>query len=306
MKKIKGQIEYHWEGQHNLRREFERKNLAITSILTGVMFLVELVGGFMVNSLALLSDAGHMLTHLLALFISLLAVIFASKPPTAEKTFGFYRLEILAALFNGASSVLITAWIIYNAYINFFHPKPIASVEMGFIALAGLVVNIVCALILSRGGKGSLNVRSAFLHMWADTLSSVAVIAGAIVIYYSGIYTVDPILSVLICIGILIWSYRLVKESVDILLEAIPKGIDLGKVIECIKDIEDVKEVHDVHIWTITSGMYAMSAHIAIKDMPVSQTSTISLRINTAVDERFNIKHTVVQFESGNARPVKA
>ena len=186
--------------------------------------MVEVIGGFLTNSLALISDAGHMLTHLFALLVSLFALFFAAKPPTEKKTYGFYRLEILAALFNGIMLFMITVWIFYEAYQRFMHPESISSGKMFMVACIGLVANITCAYILKGNGHGhSLNVRSAFLHMLGDTLSSVGVIIGAGIIYYTNWFIIDPIISVLICVLILIWSYKLVMESVDVLLEATPK-----------------------------------------------------------------------------------
>ncbi|MFQ5965729.1 MAG: cation diffusion facilitator family transporter [Candidatus Scalinduaceae bacterium] len=280
---------------HTHRGE-EKTRLILTCSLTGAMFIVEGIAGFLTNSLALISDAGHMLTHLIALLISLGAIIFASKPPTAKKTYGFYRLEILAALFNGATLFLITLWIFFNAYYRIINPEPIASLQMFIVANIGLIVNLVCAYIL-KTSHGSLNIKSAFMHMMADTFSSMIVVFGAIIMYFTQWYIIDPILSILICIVILIWSYELITESVDILLEATPKDVDLKSVIKSIKELDEIKDVHDVHIWTITSDMYAMSAHVNTTDLMVSETYNIVAKINSLVRERFKIGHTVIQFE---------
>ncbi len=278
-------------------RSEEQKRLILTCSLTGGMFIVEGVAGFFANSLALLSDAGHMLTHLLALLISLGAIIFASKPPTRKKTYGYYRLEILAALFNGTTLFLITLWIFFHAYKRIINPEPIASFQMFLVALAGLFINLTCAFLL-KTSHGSLNIKSAFVHMIADTFSSFVVVLGAIVIYYTGWYILDPILSIMICIVILIWSYQLITESVDILLEATPKDVDLEVVQQSIRGLPDIIDIHDVHIWTITSGMYAMSAHVCTKDFMVSETHTVTKQINALVKKEFNIGHTVIQFET--------
>ena len=259
--------------------------------------MVEVIGGFLTNSLALISDAGHMLTHLFALLVSLFALFFAAKPPTEKKTYGFYRLEILAALFNGIMLFMITVWIFYEAYQRFMHPESISSGKMFMVACIGLVANITCAYILKGNGHGhSLNVRSAFLHMLGDTLSSVGVIIGAGIIYYTNWFIIDPIISVLICVLILIWSYKLVMESVDVLLEATPKGINIDKVIESLKQIPGIDNAHDIHVWTITSGMYSMSGHIDTKEMLISETTRLSKEINRILGEKFKIGHTVIQF----------
>lgn len=280
---------------HSHRGE-ERSKLILTCSLTGAMFIVEGVAGFLTNSLALLSDAGHMLTHLFALLISLGAIVFSSKPPTAKKTYGFYRLEILAALFNGATLFLITLWIFFHAYQRIINPEPIASLSMFMVAVIGLIVNLACAYIL-KTSHGSLNIKSAFIHMMADTFSSGFVVLGAIIMHYTQWYMLDPALSILICIIILIWSYQLITESIDILLEATPKDVDLESVTMSIKELEGIRDIHDLHIWTITSGMYAMSAHVFTKDLMVSETYEIMAKINALVKEKFKIGHTVIQFE---------
>ncbi len=281
---------------HTHRGE-ERSKLVLVCALTGTMFIVEGIAGFLTNSLALLSDAGHMLTHMIALLISLGAIMFASRPPTARKTYGFYRLEILAALFNGATLFLITIWIFFHAYKRIINPEPVASGHMLIVAIVGLLVNLACAYIL-KTSHGSLNIKSAFMHMMADTFSSLVVVFGAIIMHYTQWYILDPALSILICIVILVWSYQLITESVDILLEATPKDVDLENVVKSISELDEIEGVHDVHIWTITSGMYAMSAHIYIKDIMVSETQQIMSNINTLVNEKFSIGHTVIQFES--------
>ena len=281
---------------HTHRGE-ERSKLVLACALTGTMFIVEGIAGFLTNSLALLSDAGHMLTHMIALLISLGAIMFASRPPTARKTYGFYRLEILAALFNGATLFLITIWIFFHAYKRIINPEPVASGHMLIVAIVGLLVNLACAYIL-KTSHGSLNIKSAFMHMMADTFSSLVVVFGAIIMHYTQWYILDPALSILICIIILVWSYQLITESVDILLEATPKDVDLENVVKSISELDEIEGVHDVHIWTITSGMYAMSAHIYIKDLMVSETQQIMSNINTLVNEKFSIGHTVIQFES--------
>ncbi|MCF6156829.1 MAG: cation transporter [Candidatus Brocadia sp.] len=290
------------EDEHGHKHEYrshERKKLILASVITASIFIVEVIGGFITNSLALISDAGHMLTHLFALLVSLFALFFAAKPPTEKKTYGFYRLEILAALFNGITLFVITLWIFYEAYQRFTHPETISSGKMFIVAMMGLIANIACIYILKEGGHGhehSLNVRAAFLHMLGDTFSSFGVIIGAVIIYYTNWFIVDPIISVMICVLILIWSYKLIMESVDILLEATPKGINIEEVIASLKQIPGIDDAHDIHIWTITSGMYSMSGHIDTKDMMISETTRLSKEINHILGEKFKIGHTVIQF----------
>ncbi len=286
-------------GHRHVYRAHERKKLILTSAITGSVFIIEVIGGIVTNSLALISDAGHMLTHIFALLVSMFALVFAAKPPTLKKTYGFFRLEILAALFNGVALFAITLWIFYEAYHRFIHSETISSGKMLIVALIGLIANIACASILMEGDgehKHSLNVKAAFFHMLGDTLSSVGVIIGAVIIYYTNWFIVDPIISVLLCVLILIWSYKLIMESVDILLEATPKGINIDEVIASLKQIPGVDDAHDIHIWTITSGMYSMSGHIDTKDMMISETTKLSKEINHVLSEKFKIGHTVIQF----------
>lgn len=295
---------YHGDDAHGHRHEYrqhERKRLIFASAITGGIFIVEIVGGILSNSLALISDAGHMLTHLFALLVSLFAVFFATKPPTEKKTYGFFRLEILAALFNGVTLVVIAAWIFYEAYRRFMHPETISSGKMFVIAVVGLIANVSCAYILKGDGHEhgighSLNLKSAFVHMLGDTVSSVGVIFGAVIIYFTGWFVIDPIISVVICVMILLWSYKLIMESVDVLLEATPKEINIDEIIKSLKEISGIDNAHDIHVWTITSGMYAMSAHIDTKDMLISETTKLSKEINGVVSKKFKIGHTVIQF----------
>lgn len=281
-------------------RHVERKRLLLASLLTGGMMVVEVVGGLLTNSLALISDAGHMLTHLLALVISLTAIVFASRPPTGKKTFGLYRLEILAALINGVTLLLITSWIFYEVYHRFMEPKPVASLQMLFIGVLGLLVNLGTAIILSGPKVGSLNVRSAYLHLLGDTVSSLGVVVGALAIYLTGQWVIDPLLSIGISILILVWSYKLIRESIDVLLEATPRDIHFDQVMGAITILKDVEEVHDLHIWTLTSGMYALSAHIKVRDMSISDTAGLLKKLNFLLCQRFRIGHTAIQFECDN------
>ena len=261
------------------------------------MFIIELAGGLLSNSLALISDAGHMFTHIVALAISFIALKFAEKESSNKMTFGFHRVEILAALVNGATLFLLTIWIAYEAYQRFSAPSPINSLQMLWIAIMGLAVNISTALILKGASKRSINIRSAFLHMLGDTLSSAGVIIAALVIYIKGWLFVDPLISIMICIPIWIWSYNLIMESVDVLLEATPKGIDIDEVRKSLLAIENVCDVHDTHIWTLTSGTFAMSAHVCVSDLHISETAVILDKINEVLNGQFRIGHNTIQFE---------
>jgi len=276
----------------------DRRKFYMALGLTGLVMLLEIVGGLITNSLALLSDAGHMLTHLLALSVSFLASLFSRRPPTLKKSFGFYRLEILAALFNGFFLFLVTFWILVEAYRRFEHPEPIATKEMFIIALIGLATNLLCAFFLSGTKREDLNMRSAILHLAGDTLASVGVVLGAIVLAYTGWWWIDPVLGLLISILILIWAFRLVREAVDVLLEATPGGIDPERVADAVKVFKEVQDVHDIHVWTLSSGIYALSAHVSVRNMSLRQCAPLLKKIHALLCERFKIGHAAIQLET--------
>ena len=280
-------------------RLLRRTRLRVVIIITAIVMVVEVVGGFLTNSLALLSDAGHMITHLFALGMSFFAIVLAARPVTKEKTYGFYRAEVVVAFVNGIVLLFIAALIFYKAIFRVISPQPVAELEMLLVAILGLAANGVGIFLLSGLGRGDINVRSAFLHLIGDTASSGAVVLGGLVIYYTGNFLVDPLISILICILILIWAVRLLAESTNILLEATPKDVDIDEMADFIKRrVPGVKLVHDVHVWVLTSHMYAMTAHIVVDDIPVSKSREILEEINRLVDEKFNISHTNIQFET--------
>jgi len=275
----------------------KRNMLAVLSITAGIM-IAEIIGGLLANSLALLSDAGHMLTDILALALSLVAMRFARKPPTPTKTFGFYRLEILAAFFNGMLLLIISLYIFYEAYHRLVDPREIKGLFMLLVAAIGLLANGVGIAILRKSALRSLNVRSAFFHLVGDTISSAGVIVGGIVIIYTGWYMVDPIIGILIG-GLILWgAYSLVRESIGILIEATPKDINVEEMIDDLLRIEGVKEVHHLHLWTITSGIYAMSAHVLIDDLLISKSTQILEEIERLLQSRYSMEHITIQFES--------
>jgi len=272
-------------------------NLLIALFITGAIMVAEVIGGLLSNSLALLSDAGHMFMDVLALLLSFLALRFATRPATQKQTFGFYRLEILAALINGTVLLALSLFIFYEAYQRFIEPREIRGFIMLGVAAIGLGANIISALVLKAGSHESLNVKGAFLHVIGDLLSSVGVILGGAIILLTGWKRVDSIISFVIGVIILIGAYRLVMESVHILLESTPKDIGLNEVIDGVKTIEGVRDLHHVHLWTITSGIYALSAHVLIEDQMTSRSSQILEDIDRFLRERFNIDHTTIQFE---------
>jgi len=299
--KIKDDHQHHNHNGHYRKyshREKEKGRLKFVIYITGITMIVEVIGGVISGSLALISDAGHMFTHAFALLISFVAIVLASKPADIQKTFGYYRIEIIATLFNSISLLFITCWIFYESYQRIIHPLPIKVTEMLIVSTAGLIVNIVSAIILVGVSKEDLNVRSAFIHMIGDTASSVGIILGAVIILYTGWTLIDPILSVLIGVVILIWAWNLARESLHILLEAVPRKVNIEKVKEEILKFEGVMEIADLHIWTITSNMYSLMAHIRVEDGRISERKILIEDINQMLDKKFDIVHTSLQLVS--------
>lgn len=264
--------------------------------ITAMYMIVEAVGGWLTNSLALIADAGHMLTDVAALTLTLTAIWFASRPATARKTFGYYRLEILAAFVNGIALVLISLWVIYEAYERWSAPPQIDGMNMTAIATGGLIVNIIAARLLHHGHHNDLNVRGAWLHVMGDLLgSATAIVAGLLVIAFGWLWA-DPVCSILISLIIILGAWRLIADSVNVLLEGTPSHIDLAAVEMTILETEGVAGVHDLHVWTISSGMEALSAHIN-HDESIAHSSLLA-RVRERLHDRFGIDHLTIQMES--------
>ena len=269
--------------------------IALGVVLT--ILILEVIGGILSGSLALLGDAGHMLVDALALGLSFFALTIATRPANARKTFGYYRVEIMAALANGTLLILVAIYIFYEAYRRFLNPPAVDVPIMLIVAAAGLIANISGIVLLHGFRGGNLNIRAAFWHILGDTLSSVGVIIAGLVILFTGWQTADALIAVVIGCIIMWGAVRLVREAVDILLEAVPSHIDPEKVIKAMEKVEGVEEVHDLHIWTITSGLHALSAHLRIQDQTVSKSADI-LRVEIAMLEKeFDIHHTTLQLE---------
>ncbi len=265
-------------------------------MLTATIALAEAVGGWMTNSLALMSDAGHMLTDVSALGLSLVALWFAGKPADVKKTYGYYRMEILSALLNGVLLLGITGFILYEAWERFRAPSPVALGPMAIVATVGLVANLGALGFLHR--THSMNVRGAFLHVLGDTLSSVGVLIGAGIMALTGWFVVDPIISVVISVVIVVGAIRLVRDAVDVLMEAVPAHVDLAQIKELMLRVPGVTEVHDLHVWTISSGVYALSAHMVVLDPMVCNNDEMLSAVKHELYDRFGIDHTTIQIES--------
>lgn len=279
-------------------REGNKKGLIIALIITMGIMILEFFGGLITNSLALLSDSGHMLSDASSLCLSLVAIWFASRPASPNKSYGFYRFEILAALFNGITLFVIAGCIVLEAYERFFEPPTVASGTMMLIALIGLFANLISAWSLMRKGdvKNNVNLRSAYLHVLGDALGSVgAIVAGILMILFNW-YVADPIISVLVSLLILKSAWGVIKHSVHILMEGTPPTINQAEVKAVLEEIDGVIDVHDLHIWTITSGLDSLSCHVLIEDHKNSQ-EILQEAINK-IKDKFKIEHTTIQIEN--------
>ena len=264
--------------------------------LTFIYMLAEAVGGWLTNSLALIADAGHMLTDVAALTLTLCAIWFGSRAATSRKTYGYYRLEILAAFVNGIALVLLSLWIVIEAIERFNAPQEVAGLQMSLIAAGGLAVNIVAAFLLHSDHKHDLNMRGAFLHVMGDLLGSVMAIAAGVAIIAFGWLWADAAGSILISLIIVASAWRLILESVNVLLEGTPAHIDIATVESAILETGGVAGVHDLHVWTISSGIDALSVHISHDDT-ISHSELLAT-VRTKLHDQFGIDHLTIQMET--------
>jgi cobalt-zinc-cadmium efflux system protein len=279
-------------------REGERNRLFWVLVVTAVVMVGELAGGLLTRSLALLNDAVHMFTHFVTIALSWLAIVIAMRPAPPDKTYRYWRLEILASLVSGISLVPLSGWVIYEAFERWFHPVEIKVEAMLGVGLIGLVANVVSALLLHRHSKHDLNIRGAFLHMLADCLSSVGVLVAGAIVFFTGWTRADPLIAAGISVLVLAWCLSLVRDSGRILLESVPRHMKLGDIEAAMKAVEGVLEIHDLHVWTITSRMYALTAHVRLReDLAVSATEDIGKKLQTLLDARWEINHVTLQFE---------
>jgi cobalt-zinc-cadmium efflux system protein len=271
------------------------KNLKIAILLTTLIFFLELIGGLWSNSLALLSDSAHVLMDVIALLLTYGAIRISARPSSSNMTFGYHRFEIFAALINGLTIIGIAFFIFYEAYERILDPPAVKGQEVLVIATIGLAVNAWVALKLH--GHHDLNIKGAYLHVIGDALASIAVIAGAVVIIFTGNSIVDPALSIIIGAMLLYGAFKLVFSSVRILLEFAPRHVDADTLTKVLMEIDGVKGVHDIHIWSICSHIHAMSAHVLVDRIHVQQTEILISDISKTVKDKFQIIHTTLQFE---------
>ncbi len=293
--------EDHCMGSDHSHRVAERKGsekrLLIVLVITAGYMIIEAVGGLVFNSLALLADAGHMLSDVMAQGLAFAAIRIGRRSPTERLTYGFKRTEILAALWNGLALWAIVGIIFYEAWHRFFNPNPVGGKGMLLVATVGLLVNVGMVAILIRDREANLNVKGVFLHVVSDALGSVGAIVAAIVILATGLYIADPLVSVFIGLLILYSSWGLIKESVNVLMEGVPLGMDITEVEQAMLAQDGVCCIHDLHVWSISSSRIALSAHVVLTDSERARDDVIKTLGKTLHDE-FNISHTTIQIET--------
>lgn len=272
------------------------KMLAIALALTGTFLIAEVVGAFVFNSLALLSDAGHMLTDVAALVIALMAIRIGRKAPDEKRTFGYRRFEILAAAFNAIMLFAVAIYVLVEAVQRFRAPEPVGSTGMLIVATLGLVVNLISMRLLMAGKDQSLNVKGAYLEVWADMLGSIGVIAGALVIRFTGWTLVDPIVAVGIGLWVLPRTWVLLKDTTNVLLEGVPTGMKLGEIRTAIAAVPGVTGVHDLHVWSMASDDVSCTAHVSMAES--ADADALRLEIAGLLKERFGIEHVTIQTEA--------
>jgi cobalt-zinc-cadmium efflux system protein len=280
---------------HGAGRSRDRRALRWALALTAAFCVVEFVGGWLTNSLALLSDAVHMLTDVAALALALMALWVAARPPSDSKTFGYHRAEILAALANGVLLGLAVLFILREAWERLQSPTPVDTGGLMLVAGLGLVVNVICARLLSPGQGDSLNRRAAFLHVLSDLLGSLGALLAGVVIALTGWQQADALAAALISVLILVNAWRLVRESLDILMEAVPSHIDLEELRRAMEEVPGCCRVHDLHVWTLTTGRHALAAHAVVEESADGEAVLEALQALLAA--RFDVQHVTIQLE---------
>ncbi len=281
---------------HTAVRAGHARPLWIALALTTAFMATEVVASLFTGSLALLSDAAHMFTDAAALAVSLVALRIAQRAADRKRTFGYYRFEILAAAFNAVLLLIVAGYILYEAYQRVRSPEPIQSVGMLVVAVVGLAINLISTRLLRAGSESSLNVKGAYLEVWSDMLGSIGVIVAAILIRFTGALWIDPLVACLIGLWVVPRTWVLLKEVINILLQGVPKGMNLQEVENALSDIPGVIEIHDLHIWSLTSGKYVLSAHV-VADLTRCTEQEVLSEVNERVS-RFDIHHTTTQIEA--------
>ncbi|MFF5995007.1 cation diffusion facilitator family transporter [Lysinibacillus sp. KU-BSD001] len=294
---------HHHDGHsHDHTHGANKKTLFIAFIIITGYMIVEVIGGLLTNSLALLSDAGHMLSDAISLAIGILAFSLGEKAANNQKTYGYKRFEILAAVFNGITLIAIALFIFYEAIGRFANPPEVASTGMLYIASIGLLVNIVVAWILMRGGdtKDNLNMRAAFLHVISDMLGSVGAIIAALLILFFDWGWADPLASVIVAALVLVSGFRVTKDAVHVLMEGTPSNVNIDEIIRTFRETEGILDLHDLHIWSITSGQNALSCHAVVQDTLTIKEGQLILQTLEHQLQHLSIHHVTIQLETAS------
>lgn len=277
-----------------------KRRLLLVFGLTTTYLIAEVIGGLVTGSLALLADAGHMLTDVAGLGLALMAIKFAERPATPERTYGYYRVEILAALTNAVVLIGISVYILFEAWERFLNPPVVESKGMLIVAVIGLIINIVGVILLRKGSKESLNMKGAYFEVVSDMLTSIGVLIAGVIMLTTSWYYADPIISAGIGLFILPRTWMLLREAVGILLEGTPSGVNLTAIREAVGQLPGVSEIHDLHVWTLTSGVNAMSAHVVVMD--TSEHDGVLSAVHDVITKNFPIAHVTVQVERAGWR----
>jgi len=275
------------------------KNLFITMALNFIITIAEVIGGFISGSLSLISDALHNFSDGIAIIITYIAMRLSKKPKTFKYTFGLKRAEIIAAIINASTLIIISFFLIKEAVVRFYNPTPITGSMMLIVASIGLIANVAGTLLLKKGSENNLNIRAAYFHLLSDAVSSLAVIIGAVFIIFYKIYWIDPLLTILISVYILKETYEIVKEALDVILMSSPEGIELNELKDSVESITGVINVHHIHLWKMNDNDTHFEAHIEVEDMEVSKTITIQKQIEHKLHDKYEINHITLQFECG-------
>lgn len=285
----------HSHGHHN---EPNKKNLLISIVLNAVITLAEFIGGILSNSLALISDAVHNLSDTMAIVISYIAMLIGKKDSTAKNTFGYKRIEILAALFNAVVLIVISIYLFYEAYTRFINPEPIKGKIMFIVATIGLFGNLISVLLLHKDSTHNLNIKAAYLHLIGDTLSSVGVIFGSILIYFWDIYWIDPLLTIIIGVVIIKATWSILKETIEILMQASPVGLDLKEIKTELEKHPDIKDIHHIHSWRLSDNIIHFQCHADVnKNLPIKNIDKIRIELENTLHKGFGIDHITIQME---------
>jgi len=274
-----------------------KRLLTLALAVTAAIAVVEAAGGVLSNSISLVGDSVHMFTDVTAIALSLFAITMAARSHSGAMTFGYHRAEVLAALANGVTLAVISVWVLYEAVLRVMSPREIDTPLMLVVASIGLAGNLVVMFLLKHHAGKSINVQSAFVHVIYDTVSSVAVIITGLIAFYTGITIVDPLVAFLIAGLVARSAYTIVRSSTHILLEGAPRELDMHQVIAALKQLDGVVDVHDLHVWTISTGMDALSGHVVVRDQMLSQSSRLLGDMNRVLAERYGITHTTIQLE---------